>query len=81
LNVLPRAQQYLDAWNAHDADASVATFAAGGTYCDPTTVALSGDAIGANATRLWGAFPDLTFEIASVSALGAGRLEGGGACW
>lgn len=68
------AKQYLDAWNAHDADAIVKTFAADGTYCDPSTGEISGEAIGANAKRLWSAFPDLSFEIASLAEAGAGRV-------
>ena len=71
---LDRARQYLDAWNARDADAIVRTFAPGGTYRDPTTGALSGDAIGANATRLWIAFPDLVFDAANVVEVGVGRV-------
>ena len=71
---LDTARQYLDAWNAHDADAIVRTFAAGGTYRDPTTDALSGDAIGANARRLWSAFPDLAFDVANVAEVGASRV-------
>lgn len=55
---------YVEAWNAHDADAIVATFAAGGTYTDPTVPdGLTGDAIGAYAADLWTAFPDLSFDI------------------
>ncbi len=69
-----KAREYLDAWNAHDADAIVRTFAAGGTYRDPTTSAISGDAIGANARHLWSAFPDLTFDILSVVEIGVGRV-------
>jgi steroid delta-isomerase-like uncharacterized protein len=68
------ASQYFDAWNARDAGAIVRTFAVGGTYCDPTTGPLSGDAIGANAKRLWSAFPDLTFEITSLAEVGVGRV-------
>jgi steroid delta-isomerase-like uncharacterized protein len=67
-------KQYLDAWNAHDADAIVKTFAPNGTYSDPTTDEISGDAIAANAKRLWDAFPDLSFEIVSMSEAGAGRV-------
>ena len=74
MTCLDRARQYLDAWNAHDADAIVKTFAVGGTYRDPTTNALSGDAIGENAEHLWSAFPDLAFEIASVAEVGVGRV-------
>jgi len=69
---LDTAKQYLDAWNAHDAEAIVKTFAADGTYCDPTTGVISGDAIGANAKHLWNVFPDLSFEIARIAEAGAG---------
>lgn len=68
------ARQYLDAWNAHDAEAIGNTFAPGGTYSDPTTPEISGDAIAANARRLWSAFPDLSFEIVSLAESGAGRV-------
>ncbi|MDE3216515.1 MAG: nuclear transport factor 2 family protein [Gemmatimonadota bacterium] len=74
MTILDTARRYLDAWNAHDADAIVGTFAAGGTYRDPTTAALSGHAIGANAKGLWSAFPDLAFEIASIAEAGPGRV-------
>jgi steroid delta-isomerase-like uncharacterized protein len=68
------AKQYLDAWNAHDVRAIVETFAADGTYCDSTTGVISGDAIGANAGRLWSAFPDLSFDIVCLAEAGAGRV-------
>jgi len=68
------AKNYLDAWNARDADAIVRTFSPGGTYCDPTTGKIAGDDIGANAKRLWGAFPDLSFEVVSIAEAGAGRV-------
>lgn len=64
----------MDAWNAHDADAIVETFANDGTYCDPTTGEIPGDAIGTYAQRLWNAFPDLCFEIVSLAAAGSGRV-------
>ena len=74
MNYLDRASEYLEAWNAHDADAIVRAFADDGTYCDPTTGDISGDAIGTNAKRLWDAFPDLRFEIVSVAEAGPGRV-------
>ncbi|HZQ41986.1 MAG TPA: nuclear transport factor 2 family protein [Acidobacteriaceae bacterium] len=65
---------YADAWNRHDADGIVATFADGGTYCDPTTPGpLTGAAIGEYASGLWSAFPDLSFQL--TSAMG-GRTAG-----
>lgn len=60
---LQLAQAYFDAWNRHDATGIVATFAEGGTYSDPMVQGLTGEAIAAYARGLWGAFPDLSFEI------------------
>ncbi len=75
MKTLDLAKAYFDAWNSHDAKAIVATFAASGTYSDPTTNgALTGDAIGANASSLWEGFPDLSFEIRSVAQTDAGRV-------
>jgi steroid delta-isomerase-like uncharacterized protein len=74
MTCLDIAKQYLDAWNAHDADAIVKIFAANGIYHDPTTGEISGDAIGVNAKRLWSAFPDLSFEIVSIAEVGADRV-------
>lgn len=68
LNSLQVAQDYFDAWNAHDSKAIVEVFADGGTYTDPTTPGpLSGDAIGGYAEALWAAFPDLSFDIVSIA--------------
>src|SRR5215469_1029378 len=62
-------QAYFDAWNQHDAAAILATFAEGGTYSDPATPGpLNGAAIEAYAQGLWAAFPDLSFDIVSVTA-------------
>jgi steroid delta-isomerase-like uncharacterized protein len=71
---MEKARQYLDAWNAHKADAIVATFVPGGTYTDPTTGEIAGEAIGANARRLWEGFPDLSFQTVSLAAAGSGRV-------
>ncbi len=61
-------QHYTDAWNRHDAAGIVATFAECGTYTDPTTAGpLVGAAIAAYAQSLWEAFPDLSFEVVSLS--------------
>lgn len=72
MSMADTVQRYFDAWNAHDAEAIVATFAEGGTYEDPTTAGpLAGDAIGTNAATLWAAFPDVSFEITSDVQAGA----------
>jgi steroid delta-isomerase-like uncharacterized protein len=70
------AQRYFDAWNQHDAGAIVATFAEGGTYADPVTPGpLTGAAIGAYAQALWDAFPDLAFDIVSVTENASGLVS------
>jgi steroid delta-isomerase-like uncharacterized protein len=61
-------QCYTDAWNRHDGAAIVATFAEGGNYTDPTTAGpLAGAAIADYAQSLWDAFPDLSFEVVSLT--------------
>jgi len=67
------AQTYLDAWNRRDPAAIVSTFADEGTYRDPATErALRGAAIGAYASELFTAFPDLSFEATDVRLVGDG---------
>src|SRR5262245_8724732 len=68
------AQQYFDAWNRRDAPGIVATFAEGGTYSDPSSGTLTGNAIGAYASQLWAAFPNLRFEIVSAAETGPGAV-------
>ncbi len=74
MTYLDMAKKYFEAWNKHDADAIVKTFADNGTYCDPSTGEISGDAIGTNAKHLWDVFPDLLFEIVSIAETGSGRV-------
>jgi steroid delta-isomerase-like uncharacterized protein len=68
------AERYFAGWNAHDGDAIAATFAAGGTYTDPTVSGLDGPATGAAAVELAASFPDLHFEIVSVDATDDGLV-------
>jgi steroid delta-isomerase-like uncharacterized protein len=68
------AQQYFDAWNRRDSDGIVAAFADGGTYSDPSAGELSGPAIGGYAGTLFAAFPDLSFDLVSVSTSAAGEI-------
>ena len=76
LNSQQIAQRYFDAWNQHDSAAIVALFTDGGTYTDPATPGpLSGAAIGNYAEALWAAFPNLSFEIASVTQNDAGLVS------
>ena len=68
LTILQVFESYADAWNRHDARGIIAIFADGGTYTDPTTSGpLAGAAIGAYAEALWNSFPDLSFEIVSLT--------------
>jgi steroid delta-isomerase-like uncharacterized protein len=71
MEALKCVQLYFDAWNRRDADAVLATFAAEGTYCDPTSGGrLRGEALKGYMVGLWAAFPDLSFEIASKGLAG-----------
>jgi steroid delta-isomerase-like uncharacterized protein len=75
MSALEAAQRYFDAWNARDAKAILASLTEAGTYADPLTGgAISGDAIVSYVETLWGAFPDLTFEIRSAAETGNGRV-------
>jgi steroid delta-isomerase-like uncharacterized protein len=73
-DALQVAQAYFDAWNRHDAAGIVATFAEGGMYTDPLAQGLSGEAIAAYAQGLWGAFPDLLFEIVGQTLVDDGQV-------
>lgn len=74
MTCLKIAQQYIDAWNAHDANALLKTFASDGTYQDPTTGRITGKTIGYYAKALWRAFPDLLFEIVSIEENGPNQV-------
>ena len=68
-------QNYLDAWNSHDPEAIAAALGANGTYEDPTTGGpLTGGAITQFASVLLAAFPDLSFEVISISPTGDGTV-------
>jgi steroid delta-isomerase-like uncharacterized protein len=65
---------YLRGWSSRDADAILATLAAGATYEDPSTGGpIGGVALRAYMAGLWAAFPDLAFEVVSLAATGPGR--------
>ena len=65
------AQAYIQAWNAHDGEAVVRTFADDGTYVDPTLPEpLSGDGIKGLVDALVTGWPDLTFETEGIVADG-----------
>ena len=76
-NAAQIALRYFDAWNRRDAAAILATLAENGTYEDPVTPGpLTGGAIGAYAESLWAAFPDLSFEIVSLTESATGLVCG-----
>jgi steroid delta-isomerase-like uncharacterized protein len=67
MSSLEVAQRYFDGWNRRDPAAVLATMAPGGTYTDPTTGGpLSGDAFAVYMKGLFSAFPDVSFEVATV---------------
>jgi steroid delta-isomerase-like uncharacterized protein len=65
MDALTVAQKYFAAWNTRDAGAIVAMFTDGGTYSDPVSGEVSGQAIGDYAAGLFAGFPDLSFEVTS----------------
>jgi len=65
------AKAYIAAWNARDPDAVVATLTSEGTYEDPGTGGpIGGDALKGYIGGLLAAFPDLSFELASIADAG-----------
>ena len=57
------AERYVEAWNSRDPLLVAGLFADDGTYEDPTTDGpVTGPGIGEAAGRLFGAFPDVSFE-------------------
>lgn len=65
---------YVAAWNDHDSEAIVETFAENGTYTDPTVPEVSGDAIGEYARGVWQAFPDLSFDVEQLTPTDEGTV-------
>jgi len=60
--------RYFDAWNSHDPGQVVAALTDDGTYEDPTTGGpLNGDALAASVAGVYDAFPDVRFDIESLS--------------
>ena len=75
MSAIDVARRYVAAWNARDAAGLAATFRPGGTYEDPNTGGPIGpEPLGAYASGLWSAFPDLEFEEVSWSDAGGGSL-------
>jgi len=63
MSAMEAARRYVAGWNARDAAGLAAAFRPGGTYEDPNTGGPNGrDALGAYASALWTAFPDLSFD-------------------
>src|SRR3984893_5483502 len=75
MNAVEVAQNNLNSWNRHDADAIVAAYAKGGTYRTPRMGhPLTGQAIGDFAKSVWVAFPDASLEIISIGDTGGGLV-------
>src|SRR5688572_25566967 len=67
MSALEAARRYFDGWNRRDPAAVLATMDRDGTYTDPTTGGpLSGEAFAGYMKGLFSAFPDVSFEIASI---------------
>jgi steroid delta-isomerase-like uncharacterized protein len=75
MNAIEVAQNNLNSWNRHDADAIVAAYVEGGTYRTPRLGhPLTGQAIGDFAKSVWKAFPDASLEVISIGDTGGGLV-------
>ena len=64
-------QRYLDAWNKHDPDEIVSTFDEDGVYEDTSTGGpIRASKVGDLALQLFGAFPDLRFDVVTMGEMG-----------
>ena len=68
-------KRYFDAWDKRNTNGILATFAEGGTYCDPATAGvIAGEDIAKYAQTLFDAFPDMSVELISHSAGSHGAI-------
>jgi steroid delta-isomerase-like uncharacterized protein len=68
-------QRYFAAWNRHDPAGVAACFAADGTYTDPVSGTISGQAIADYVAGLIQAFPDLRFEVGTHGVVTHGVVD------
>lgn len=68
------ARYYVDAWNAHDPHAAAALFGAGARFSDPGHDGNAADIVPEVVRGSATAFPDMHFEVLSMTASGAGRV-------
>lgn len=75
MNTMQQSSAYFDAWNAHDTDAIIATFASGGSYADPNVPdGIAGPHLAGYAGAIFAAFSDLEFEIVKKFESGDGAI-------
>lgn len=67
-------EQYIQAWNQHDAGKLVALFAESGMYQDPNGAFQPQD-LGVYAQSLWETFPDLAFDVTQSLDNGNGQMS------
>jgi steroid delta-isomerase-like uncharacterized protein len=67
-------QKNNDAWNRHDANAVMASYAEGAIYFHPRAGKITGEAIGKFVQAVWAAYPDASVEILSTGDTGGGLV-------
>lgn len=73
---IAQARAYFDAWNRHDIDAAVATFAPEGTYRDPTTPGpLGREQIRGYMAALFEGFADFSLDYRGPFLVGAHEVH------
>lgn len=70
MNVIEVAKRYLGAWARRDPKGLVDAFAEDGTYRDPVSGEITGQAIGIHAAQFFSAFPDITLETLAAGQIG-----------
>jgi len=69
-------QEYVNAWNSHDVDAVVAFYGKQGTYTNPRTGKISGEAFAQWVGGQFTAIPDLHVDVVSADPIDEDTLAG-----
>ena len=72
MNEISIAQQYMDAWNAHNPKAVAALFTKDAIFIDPSHNGLASDVVFDLAQSSIVGFPDVSFDVVSILRAGDG---------
>ena len=72
MNEISIAQQYMDAWSAHNPKAVAALFSKNAIFIDPGHNGLASEVVFDLAHSSIGGFPDVSFDVVSILSAGDG---------